>query len=87
VSAITSMGHSLRMPVAAEGVETAEQASFLLRLQIDQMQGPYLSDPLPADACTELMRAGLRAFVGRRPAVPGNGHGSAAPGNGHGPVS
>ena len=87
VSAITSMGHSLRMTVAAEGVETAEQASFLLRLQIDQMQGPYLSDPLPADACTELMRAGLRAFVGRRPAVPGNGHGSAAPGNGHGPVS
>ncbi len=57
VAAITAMGHSLRMNVMAEGVATAEQVSFLLRHQIDLMQGPYFSRPLPEDACTRLLRA------------------------------
>ncbi|TMD02455.1 MAG: EAL domain-containing protein, partial [Chloroflexi bacterium] len=57
VAAIIAMGHNLRMTVTAEGVESPEQASFLLRHQIDQMQGPYFSEPLRGDACADLIRA------------------------------
>lgn len=56
VAAITAMGHSLRMSVVAEEVSTAEQVSFLLRHEIDLMQGDYFSRPLPEDACTQLIR-------------------------------
>ncbi|OLD63378.1 MAG: hypothetical protein AUI47_09320 [Acidobacteria bacterium 13_1_40CM_2_68_5] len=58
VAAITAMAHSLRMNVVAEGVLTGEQVSYLLRNQIDQMQGPYFSKARPAEECTELIAAG-----------------------------
>ena len=75
VASITAMGHSLRMSVVAEGVETAEQVSFLLRHQIDQMQGPYFSAPVGAEHCAELIRTVPAVLVrGGRPG-PGNGHG------------
>ena len=75
VASITAMGHSLRMNVVAEGVESTEQVSFLLRHQIDQMQGPYFSTPVSAEACAELIRTGPAGLVfGGRPAS-GNGHG------------
>ena len=57
VAAITAMGHSLRMSVLAEGITTAQQVSFLLRHQIDLMQGPYFSRPLAEDASTRLIKA------------------------------
>jgi diguanylate cyclase (GGDEF)-like protein len=88
VAGIIAVGHSLRMTVAAEGVESGEQATFLLRHQIDQMQGPYFGEPLPADACTELLSAGARPFARRRPAASGDGHARGdrhGSGNGHGP--
>jgi EAL domain-containing protein (putative c-di-GMP-specific phosphodiesterase class I) len=34
----------------AEGVSASEQVSFLLRHQIDLMQGPFFARPLPAEA-------------------------------------
>ncbi len=56
VSAIIAMGHNLRMSVLAQGVSTAEQVAYLLRHQVDLMQGYYFSRPLPEDACTRLIR-------------------------------
>src|SRR5438093_189499 len=66
VAAITAMGHTLRMSVLAEGVSTAEQVSFLLRHQIDLMQGPYFSRPLPEDATARLIRGRRLPPVRRR---------------------
>ena len=58
---------SLRgLNVVAEGVTTGEQVSFLLRNQIDQMQGPYFCRPCPADECTSLIRAGKVPLGPRR---------------------
>lgn len=46
---IISMGHSLRLEVIAEGVETAEQLAFLETEGCDQIQGYYFSKPLAAE--------------------------------------
>jgi EAL domain-containing protein (putative c-di-GMP-specific phosphodiesterase class I) len=81
VASITAMGHSLRMNVVAEGVETAEQVSFLLRHQIDQMQGPFFGPPRAAEACTEAIRAGPAAVLRGVRGLPGNGHGPGSAGD------
>ena len=49
VRAIISMGHSLRLSVVAEGVETDGQLAFLRQQHCDAVQGHYFSLPLPAD--------------------------------------
>ena len=46
--AIVAMGHSLRLNVLAEGVETAEQAAFLKDLECEEGQGYYLGRPMDA---------------------------------------
>lgn len=50
VLAIISMAHSLGLPVIAEGVETTEQAEWLLRNQCDFAQGYLYSRPVPAES-------------------------------------
>lgn len=47
-SSIISLGHSLRLKVVAEGVETSEQLAFLKEMDCDEIQGYYFSKPLPA---------------------------------------
>ncbi len=47
-SAIISMAHALDMTVVAEGVETFEQVQLLRDLGCDEMQGYYISRPVPA---------------------------------------
>lgn len=47
-TAIITMAHALEMRVVAEGVETAEQAKKLKELRCDEIQGFYVSCPLPA---------------------------------------
>ena len=47
--AIISMGHSLRLTVIAEGVETQEQYRFLEQLECDEVQGHFLGAPVHAD--------------------------------------
>jgi EAL domain-containing protein (putative c-di-GMP-specific phosphodiesterase class I) len=47
--AIISMGHSLRLTVTAEGVETQEQCRFLEQQECDQVQGHFLGAPVYAD--------------------------------------
>ena len=59
VSAIISMGQSLRLRVIAEGVETAEQLEFLRAHRCDEAQGYYFSRPVPPEKFAQLLREGL----------------------------
>lgn len=53
VSTIINLGHSLRLSVVAEGVETEEQARLLRLLRCEQMQGFLYSKPVPAEVFAE----------------------------------
>jgi EAL domain-containing protein (putative c-di-GMP-specific phosphodiesterase class I) len=55
VSAIIAIAHSLGLEVVAEGVETAEQLSFLRSLGCDAAQGYYFSKPLPPEEFAQLL--------------------------------
>ena len=46
--AIITMAHALGMRVVAEGVETANQIKILRSMSCDEMQGFFISVPLPA---------------------------------------
>jgi len=48
-TAIVTMAHALHMRVVAEGVETLGQVIILRELQCDEIQGFYISRPLPPD--------------------------------------
>ncbi len=57
VEAIIVLAHSLGLTVLAEGVESREQLEFLRRHQCDQVQGYFLSRPLPPDEVAALVRS------------------------------
>ena len=48
VKAIVAMAHSLELKLVAEGVETAEQLTFLQELNCHAIQGYFFSQPLSA---------------------------------------
>ena len=54
-TAIIAMAHSLRLAVVAEGVETAQQATFLRGAGCDMAQGYYYAAPLTAADMTALL--------------------------------
>jgi EAL domain-containing protein (putative c-di-GMP-specific phosphodiesterase class I) len=56
-TAVISLGRTLRLRVIAEGVETAEQAAFLLDNNCDEMQGNHFSKPLEARELEAFLRA------------------------------
>jgi diguanylate cyclase (GGDEF)-like protein len=56
VLAIITLGHVLDLTVIAEGVETAEQAAFLMEHGCDEMQGNYFSAAVPNDEALALLR-------------------------------
>jgi EAL domain-containing protein (putative c-di-GMP-specific phosphodiesterase class I) len=56
VKAIISLAHNLRLRVVAEGVETAEQLSYLRELGCDQYQGFFCSPAVPPPAFEELLQ-------------------------------
>ncbi len=60
VRSIVEMGHTLKMTVVAEGVETAEQLRILRECGCDQIQGFLFSAPLPLDGLRQLLREGRR---------------------------
>lgn len=55
-NAVIGLGHSMKMQVIAEGVETAEQVDYLRAHGCDEIQGFYFSRPLPAADFTKLAR-------------------------------
>lgn len=55
-TAIILMGHSLKLSVVAEGVETESQLEFLRVLQCNEIQGYLFSPPVPADQAEQLLR-------------------------------
>jgi hypothetical protein len=66
VSAVISMGKSLKRRVVAEGVETSEQYAFLRALNCEEGQGYYFGRPMPAAA-----RHAARNSPACRPNIPG----------------
>ncbi len=63
VEAIIALGHSLRLEVVAEGVETEEQLDFITRRGCDTAQGYFFSPPL--------IGSRFREFVVERLGLPG----------------
>ncbi|QKT03545.1 EAL domain-containing protein [Ectothiorhodospiraceae bacterium 2226] len=57
VSATIALGHSLHRQVIAEGVESDEQLQFLKDAGCDEVQGYFLSRPLPATDIPALLVA------------------------------
>ena len=55
VSTIISLGHSLRLKIVAEGVETKEQADLLRLLKCDEFQGDLFSPAVSAERIKEFM--------------------------------
>ena len=55
--AVIAMGKNLSLTVVAQGVETREQAEFLRNHSCDELQGFYLSRPLPPDEFAKLLVA------------------------------
>ncbi|WP_100403501.1 bifunctional diguanylate cyclase/phosphodiesterase [Bacillus sp. FJAT-42315] len=56
VETILSMGQNLGLELIAEGVETEEQMTFLKHHHCHQVQGYYISKPLPAEEFSQLVR-------------------------------
>jgi EAL domain-containing protein (putative c-di-GMP-specific phosphodiesterase class I) len=65
VSAVISMGKSLKHRVIAEGVETRDQLAFLQAADCDEGQGYYFSRPLVAQQFTRVLEAGPSQIVSR----------------------
>jgi diguanylate cyclase (GGDEF)-like protein/PAS domain S-box-containing protein len=59
VTAIISMGRSLKLRVVAEGVETHEELVFLQAHQCDEAQGYYFSRPVLPEQFAKLLKAGI----------------------------
>jgi diguanylate cyclase (GGDEF)-like protein len=59
VMTIINLARSLNLKVVAEGVETAEQISFLREQGCDEVQGYHIARPMPVDAMTRVLRDGL----------------------------
>jgi len=70
VRAVLAMAHSLNLSVTAEGVETLEQLQLLHSLQCDEVQGYFVSRPVPADEFSQLLRdSGTSMANGIKPAA------------------
>ena len=59
VSAVISMGKSLKLRVSAAGVETPEQHAFLLAQHCDEGQGYYFGHPTAAETFATLLQTGI----------------------------
>lgn len=58
--AVVAMAHSLKLKAVAEGVETLDQLEFLRSLGCDEMQGFFISRPVPAGEFVYLLEEAKR---------------------------
>jgi EAL domain-containing protein (putative c-di-GMP-specific phosphodiesterase class I) len=63
VTAVISMGRSLKLRVVAEGVETRRELEFLQAQQCDEAQGYYFSRPVVAQQFAQLLQTGIAETV------------------------
>jgi diguanylate cyclase (GGDEF)-like protein len=63
VRAIIEMAHGLKLNAVAEGVETRDQFLHLQRYGCDEIQGYWVSPPLPAEGINELLARELELWV------------------------
>jgi len=63
VTAVISMGRSLKLRVVAEGVETQEELAFLQAHQCDEAQGYYFSRPVLPQQFAKLLETGISETV------------------------
>ena len=63
VTAVISMGRSLKLRVMAEGVETREELAFLQAHQCDEAQGYYFSRPMLAPEFAKMLETGISNTV------------------------
>ncbi len=61
VTAVISMGRSLKLRVVAEGVETLAEVEFLKALHCEEAQGFHFSRPVPPQRFAQLLASGLPA--------------------------
>ena len=59
VTAVISMGRSLKLRVVAEGVETRDELAFLQARQCDEAQGYYFSRPVLPQQFAKLLISGI----------------------------
>lgn len=71
IKAMIALGRELKLRVTVEGVETAEQESFLNQAAGDQAQGYFLGRPLPASETQQVIAGGGGAGI---PAAPSTVH-------------
>jgi diguanylate cyclase (GGDEF)-like protein/PAS domain S-box-containing protein len=71
VAAIIAMAHKLGMNVVAEGVETADQLSYLRNNACDVMQGYYFSPAVPNEEFTALLQVDRSLPLPPRTEAPG----------------
>ena len=57
--AIVTLAKTLKLKTIAEGIETAEQNTFMESLGCDIMQGHFFSKPMPADDITQVFSNSL----------------------------
>ena len=73
VAMIVSLAHTLGLRVVAEGVEDDEQVRLLRELGCDQIQGFFVSRPVPAEQIVPLLR-GLSSSASPPPERRASGH-------------
>jgi diguanylate cyclase len=66
VTAIISMGRSLKLRVVAEGVETLEELAFLQAQKCDEAQGYFFGRPVPPQQFAKLLATGIANTVVNR---------------------
>jgi diguanylate cyclase (GGDEF)-like protein/PAS domain S-box-containing protein len=66
---VITMAHSLGLTVVAEGVETETQLRFLDHFRCDEVQGYWLSRPVPPDVCLQFIRDWDPARIGNGAAI------------------
>ncbi|GGM19343.1 bifunctional diguanylate cyclase/phosphodiesterase [Deinococcus aerophilus] len=63
VRSVVTLAHSLGLHVTAEGIETQAQADYVHAVGCNNLQGYLLARPMPAQQCSELLRAASGVMV------------------------